>query len=62
MKSQTSPVTSPVLRAPVQVSPIDRTLAATARLAGDGGVVASQKYQAGEGGNAQMNLKMEANL
>jgi hypothetical protein len=54
MKSQTSPVTPPVPRAPVQVCPIDRTLVASARLAGDGGVVASQ--------NAQQITKMVAKL
>ena len=54
MKSQASPVTSPVPRAPVQVRPIDRTLAASARLAGDAGVVASQ--------NAQQITKMVAKL
>ena len=54
MKSQTNPVTSLMLRLPVQVSPVDRTLAASARLAADGGVVASQ--------NAQQITKMVANL
>jgi hypothetical protein len=43
-----------VRRAPVQVRPIDRTLAASAALARDGGVVASQ--------NAQINTKMCAKL
>jgi hypothetical protein len=54
MKSQTNPATSLTPRVPVQVSPVDRTLAASVRLAVDGGVVASQ--------NAQQITKMVANL
>ena len=54
MKSQTNPVTSLMPRLPVQASPVDRTLAAAARLAVDGGVVASQ--------NAQQIAKMVAKL
>jgi hypothetical protein len=54
MKSQTNPVTSPMPRLPVQVCPVDRTLAASARLAVDGGVAASQ--------NAQIITKMVACL
>jgi hypothetical protein len=38
MKSQTNPVTSPTPRLPMQVCPVDRTLAASAKLAADGGI------------------------
>jgi len=54
MKTETSPVTSLMPRLPMQVSPVDRTLVASARLAVDGGVVASQ--------NAQQITKMVAKL
>jgi hypothetical protein len=55
MKSQTNPaVTSLMPRCPVQVRPVDRTLAASARLVVDGGVMASQ--------NAQIITKMCAKL
>lgn len=54
MKSETNPATSPMPPAPVQVRPVDRTLAASASLAVDGGVVASQ--------NAQQITKMCAKL
>jgi hypothetical protein len=54
MNGHTNPATSLVPRLPVQVSPVDRTLAASARLAVDGGVSASQ--------NAQQITKMVANL
>lgn len=54
MKSQPNPVTTPLPRAPVQACPVDRTLAASARLAADRGVVASQ--------NAQQITKMVAKL
>jgi hypothetical protein len=54
MKSQTNPATSAMPRPPLQVSPVDRTLAASASLAVDGGVVASQ--------NAQQITKMCAKL
>lgn len=54
MKIQTNPTTSPMPRPPVQVCPVDRTLAASASLAVNGGVVASQ--------NAQQITKMCAKL
>jgi hypothetical protein len=55
MKSQTNPVTTSLMpRLPVQVCPVDRTLVASARLAVDSGVVASQ--------NAQIITKMCAKL
>jgi hypothetical protein len=54
MKSQTNPTTSLMPHLPVQVSPVDRTLAASARLAVDGGIVACQ--------NAQQITKMVAKL
>jgi hypothetical protein len=54
MKSEANPAPSPMPRTPVQVCPVDRTLAASARLALDGGVVASQ--------NAQQITKMCAKL
>jgi len=54
MKDHTNPATPLMPRVPAQVSPVDRTLAASARLAADGGVAASQ--------NAQQITKMVANL
>jgi heptaprenylglyceryl phosphate synthase len=54
MKSQTNPATSPTPPTPVQVCPVDRTLAASASLVVGGGVVASQ--------NAQQITKMCAKL
>jgi hypothetical protein len=54
MKNQANPVTFLAPRLPMQVSPVDRTLAASAKLAADGGVTASQ--------NAQQITKMVAKL
>jgi hypothetical protein len=36
---------TPLLRLPLQVAPVDRTLVAASSLSGDGGVVASQGWQ-----------------
>jgi hypothetical protein len=38
MKNEMTPVATPLLRLPLQVSPVDRTLAASSSLLGDGGV------------------------
>ena len=54
MKSETKPLTPLTPRLPVLASPVDRTLAASATLGVEGGVLAIQ--------NAQQITKMVAKL
>jgi hypothetical protein len=61
MKNEMIPVATPLLRLPLQVSPIERTLAAAA-LTGESGVVPSQNWGQIFGQVAQTALPILASL